>query len=61
MTTSVLDGIPGLGPVRRERLRTELGGVRKLREASLDQLRALPWLPDAVAEAVYEKLHGVRA
>ncbi|MDQ3462773.1 MAG: excinuclease ABC subunit UvrC, partial [Actinomycetota bacterium] len=27
MTTSVLDGIPGLGPARQKRLRAELGGV----------------------------------
>ena len=57
MTTSVLDGIPGLGEVRRKRLVKELGGVRAVRAAELDQLRALPWLPDAVADAVYEKLH----
>ena len=29
MTTSVLDGIPGLGEVRRKRLVKELGGVRR--------------------------------
>jgi excinuclease ABC subunit C len=57
MTTSVLDGIPGLGEVRRKRLVKELGGVRAVKAAELDQLRALPWLPDAVADAVYEKLH----
>lgn len=57
MTTSVLDGIPGLGEVRKKRLVKELGGVRAVRAAELDQLRALPWLPDAVADAVYEKLH----
>jgi len=57
MTTSVLDGIPGLGETRRKRLAKELGGVRAVQAASLDELRALPWLPDAVAEAVHAKLH----
>ncbi|MDP9420913.1 MAG: excinuclease ABC subunit UvrC [Actinomycetota bacterium] len=58
MTTSVLDGIPGLGPVRQKRLRTELGGIAGVRRASLEELRALPWLPDAVACAVWAKIHG---
>ncbi len=58
MTTSVLDGIPGLGPGRRKRLIKELGGVRKVQQASLEELRALSWLPDAVADAVYEKCTG---
>jgi excinuclease ABC subunit C len=57
MTTSVLDGIPGLGPVRQKRLRKELGGVSGVRKASLEDLKALPWLPDPVAEAVYRKIH----
>ena len=57
MTTSVLDGIPGLGTKRKERLVKELGGIKAVRTADLPQLTALPWLPDAVAVAVYEKLH----
>ena len=57
MTTSVLDGIPGLGPVRQKRLRKELGGVAGVRKATLEELQALPWLPEAVAEAVYRKIH----
>jgi excinuclease ABC subunit C len=58
MTRSVLDGIPGLGATRKTRLLKELGSVKKLRQASLDDLRALSWLPDPVADAVYERLHG---
>lgn len=58
MTTSVLDGIPGLGDVRRKRLVKELGGVNAVKGADLDTLQALSWLPDAVATAVYEKIHG---
>jgi excinuclease ABC subunit C len=58
MTTSVLDGIAGLGETRRKRLIKELGGVKAVKAASLEDLRALSWLPDAVAEAVYEKLHA---
>jgi excinuclease ABC subunit C len=58
MTRSVLDDIKGLGPTRRKRLTRELGGVAGVRAASLDDLLALTWLPDDVARAVYEKVHG---
>jgi excinuclease ABC subunit C len=57
MTTSALDGIPGLGEVRRKRLTKELGGLRGVRAASLEELQALPWLPDVVAVAVHDRLH----
>jgi excinuclease ABC subunit C len=56
MTRSALDGIPGLGPARKARLVKELGGVNAVRAATLDQLQALPWLPDAVALAVYDEV-----
>src|SRR6266545_366876 len=57
MTRSVLDGIAGLGPTRRTRLVKELGGVNAVKKAALEDLQAITWLPDAVALAVYEKLH----
>ncbi len=57
MTRSSLDGIPGLGPARRERLVKALGGVRAVKAADLDTLRELPFLPDAVAEAVHAHFH----
>ena len=57
MTVSVLDGVPGLGPTRKKRLVKELGGVAAVKQASLTELRALPWLPDAVAHAVHDKIH----
>ncbi|MGH9213735.1 MAG: excinuclease ABC subunit UvrC [Acidimicrobiales bacterium] len=57
MTRSALDDVPGLGPARRQRLVKELGGVRAVQRASLDDLTALAWLPDAVAQVLYDKLH----
>jgi len=59
MTVSVLDGIAGLGPGRKQRLLREVGSVKKLRELSEDELVARTWLPDAVAKAVYARLHGL--
>jgi excinuclease ABC subunit C len=57
MTKSVLDDVPGLGPTRKKRLVAELGGVNAVRRATLEELKALTWLPDPVAEAVYGKIH----
>ena len=58
MTRSALDGITGLGPTRRKRLVKELGGVNAVKKADLETLQELSWLPQAVATAVYEHLHG---
>ena len=60
MTKSVLDDIPGLGPTRKKRLLKELGGVGAVKQTSLDDLRSLTWLPDAVADAVHAKIHDPR-
>ncbi|HET6809688.1 MAG TPA: excinuclease ABC subunit UvrC [Acidimicrobiales bacterium] len=58
MTRSVLEDVPGLGPSRRSRLIKELGSVKAVKAASLEELQALTWLPDAVAAALYGKIHG---
>jgi len=58
MTVSAVDGIPGLGPTRKKRLVKELGGVGAVKAAALEDLLALAWLPDAVARAVFAKMHS---
>ena len=57
MTVSALDGIPGLGEVRQKKLVKALGGVNAVKRADLDELKALSFLPDPVAEAVFSKFH----
>ena len=57
MTKSSLDDIAGLGDNRKMRLAKELGGVNAVKKASLETLKSLTWLPDAVAETVYAKFH----
>ena len=57
MTKSSLDDIPGLGENRKNRIARELGGVNAVKRASLDTLKSLTWLPDAVAETIYAKFH----
>ena len=57
MTTSSLDGIPGLGEARKKKLTQVMGGVNAVKKAPLEDLKALSFLPDAVAEAIHEKFH----
>ena len=59
MVASALDGIDGLGPVRRKKLLAEFGSVKKIREASSEELEQVPGVPAAVGRAVYDKLHSV--
>ena len=58
MVASSLDGIPGLGEARRKQLVKAMGGVNAVKRASLEELQALSFLPDAVAQAVYDKYHA---
>ncbi|HXW88360.1 MAG TPA: excinuclease ABC subunit UvrC [Streptosporangiaceae bacterium] len=57
LTTSELDGVPGLGPARRATLLRRFGSVRKLRAASVPEIAAVPGLGRQTAEAVYRALH----
>lgn len=50
--TSALDEVPGVGPRRKKILLRHFGGVKKIRAATLDELRAVPGISDAVAEAI---------
>ena len=58
-TRSALDGIPGVGPKRREALRKHFGTVRAIREADLESLAAV--LPRDAAEAVWNHFHAPEA
>jgi excinuclease ABC subunit C len=61
MTKSALDGIEGLGPARKKRLTKAFGGVNAVKQAGLQDLKNLTWLPDEVAENVFRSLHRVEA
>ena len=53
---SRLEGIPGLGEVRRKKLLQQFGTVKAVMQAELPELEAA--LPKTVAQAVYERFHG---
>lgn len=57
MRASALDGIPGLGPARRSDLVKHFGSVKKLKAASLDQIREVNGVGPKLAQTVYDHLH----
>jgi excinuclease ABC subunit C len=57
LTVSELDGIAGLGRARRATLLRHFGSVRRLREASAEQLAVLPGIGPRIAAAVVTALH----
>ena len=58
MVATTLTGIEGLGPARRDRLLERFGSLDAMRQATLDELQALAWLPDDVALGLYDHLQG---
>jgi excinuclease ABC subunit C len=61
MVASSLEGVEGLGPARRERLLEVFGSLNALRQATLDELEALNWLPSDVATRLYDHLRAPTA
>jgi excinuclease ABC subunit C len=57
MTTSVLDGIPGLGDTRRKALLRHFSSVKRIKEASLEQIREVPGIGVALAATIHATLH----
>lgn len=56
MTTSILDEVVGMGPVRKKKLLKAFGSFGALRAASLDEIKQSGVVPDQVAEDVYAVL-----
>lgn len=53
---SALDEIQGVGPKRKKALLRHFGSLKRIREASLEELYAVPGLPRSVAERIYQEL-----
>ncbi len=56
MTTSVLDGIPGLGEVRRKALLRQFGSVKRLRAASVEEIAGVQGIGPVLAQTVATRL-----
>jgi len=58
LTTSELDGVPGLGPARRATLLRHFGSVRRIAGASVAEIAGLPGFGPRIAETVAAALRG---
>lgn len=54
---SALDLVPGVGRARRQALLKAFGSVEAMRQASPEQIAAVPGIPRAIAERVWKALH----
>ena len=53
---SALDAVPGIGPARRKALLRHFGSLEAVREASIEELAAVPGMTLAAAQSVREGL-----
>ncbi|VEG54534.1 excinuclease ABC subunit C [Mycolicibacterium aurum] len=58
MTASALDSVRGLGEHRRKALVTHFGSLARLKQASVEEITAVPGIGAATAKAVLEALGG---
>ncbi len=58
LTSSVLESVEGMGPARTKRLLKQYGSIKRLKEASLEEIEDIGWLPKTVGLRVFESLHG---
>jgi excinuclease ABC subunit C len=57
MTRSLLDELPGVGPVRKRALLTHFGSPERLVGASREELEAVPGIPGKLARDIHRQLH----
>ncbi len=57
MTRSLIDALPGVGPVRRKAILNHFGTPDRVAQASREELEGVPGLPPKVAREIWEHLH----
>jgi excinuclease ABC subunit C len=57
---SPLESIPGLGPKRRRELLRQLGGLREIERAGVEDLARVPGISTALAERIYATFNESR-
>jgi excinuclease ABC subunit C len=57
MTSSLLDGLPGVGPARKRALLTHFGSPDAVVQASSEELQAVPGVPSKLGRDLYTYLH----
>jgi excinuclease ABC subunit C len=61
MTTSVLDGLRGVGPVRKRALLSHFGSPERFLDASREELEAVPGIPGKLARDIHRQLNKTGA
>jgi excinuclease ABC subunit C len=56
-TTSILEGIKGLGAKRRQQLLTQFGGLQELTRAGVEDLARIRGISRELAQRIYDTLH----
>jgi excinuclease ABC subunit C len=56
MTTSALDGVPGLGETRRKALLRKFGSLRRLSAATIEEITEVPGIGPRTAASVLAAL-----
>ena len=56
--TSTLEDIDGIGPTRRRRLLTHFGGLKRLKNAGVEDIAKIDGISRKLAEQIYSQLHG---
>jgi len=59
-TTSVLEGIAGMGPKRRQQLLKQFGGLREVARAGVEDLTKVKGISKQLAQLIYDALHSER-
>ena len=58
MTASAFDEVPGIGPARRKSLLDEFGSLKRVREATVDEIAQVEGFSRLLATRVFDALHG---
>lgn len=58
LTSSELEGVPGIGAKRKKALLVRFGSLKGVREATPEQLAQTEGMTGSAAQAVWEQLHG---
>ena len=58
MRASALDGVPGLGPARRTDLVKHFGSVKRVREATVEDIQQVKGIGPKLAETIHAHLNG---
>lgn len=56
--TSPLEDIPGVGPKRRQQLLQQLGGLREVARAGVEDLSMVKGISRTLAQQIYDAFHG---